>query len=236
VSSQRTAREAKKLDADRSRRLDELGFVWDLADAWWEEMFTALVDYGERFGDCNVPQIWAENPALGNWLGKQRKARKAGKLGNDCIRRLDELGFIWDMLDAAWEEMFVTLVDYRDRFGDCKVPKRWPENRRLGSWATNQRISKKSGKLSEDRIRRLEELGFVWNTRDTAWEERFAALVNYRDRSGNCNVPQNWPENPQLAEWVSTQRGARKANKLDADRIRSLDELGFEWGYPSKRG
>ena len=62
---------------DRSQRLDDLGFVWDLQDTGWAEMFTALVAYKQQHGDCNVPVRWPENPALGTWVNKQRQLRTA---------------------------------------------------------------------------------------------------------------------------------------------------------------
>ena len=82
---------------------------------------------------------------------------------------------------------------------------------------------------AKDQIRRLDELGFVWNKRDAAWEKMFIALVVHRDKYGHCNVPAIWPENRKLATWVKTQRRIRKDNKLDEDRFHRLDKLGFEW-------
>ena len=45
-----------------------LGFIWDARDSVWETRFSELQRYNERFGDCNVPQAWAENPQLGTWV------------------------------------------------------------------------------------------------------------------------------------------------------------------------
>ena len=47
---------------------------------------------------------------------------------------------------------------------------------------------------------------------------------------GNCNVPVS---HKPLGTWVSTQRTQRRQSgegKLSQDRIRRLDELGFNWG------
>ena len=133
------------------------------------------------------------------------------------------------------EEMFAALVAYQNRFGDCIVPYRWPENPTLGGWVSTQRHLRKASELEEDHIRRLDGLGFVWNIFDAAWEKMFAALVAYQNRFGDCNVPQGWPENPTLRKWVDKQRGRRKANRLEEDRIRRLDELGFVWDRKRKR-
>jgi len=42
-------------------------------------------------------------------------------------------------------------------------------------------------------------------------------------------VPDRWPENPQLAQWVGTQRKSYRQRRLDTHKIRRLEEIGFEW-------
>jgi hypothetical protein len=52
---------------------------------------------------------------------------------------------------------------------------------------------------------------------------------------GNCLVPMGYKENPQLANWVSTQRQewkllqTGKPCRITQDKIDKLDELGFSW-------
>ena len=64
---ERSAPTSKKgdLSPEQRARLNELGFIWDPHDVTWEIMFVELKHYKERFGDCNVPRGWAENPQLG---------------------------------------------------------------------------------------------------------------------------------------------------------------------------
>jgi hypothetical protein len=57
----------------------------------------------------------------------------------------------------------------------------------------------------------------------------FDALKEYKKNHGNCNVPQRWEENKQLANWVGTQRKSHLNNKLDNDHIKRLEDIGFEW-------
>ena len=97
----------------------------------------------------------------------------------------------------------------------------------LGHWVNNQRTNYSKGKLSKDRVRRLEAIGFSWDPKDSFWEEMFLALVEFKKARNHYNVPQGWRENPQLALWVQNQR-ARKGI-LSEDRIRRLDEIGFQW-------
>ncbi|NIN00079.1 MAG: DEAD/DEAH box helicase, partial [candidate division Zixibacteria bacterium] len=104
---------------------------WDTLEATWEEMFSALVEYRKVHGDCNVPQTWPENPKLGHWISVQRRFREKGRLSKERIRRLVEIGFIWDKKEAFWEEMFSALAEHKKAHGDCRVPHGWPENPKL---------------------------------------------------------------------------------------------------------
>src|SRR4029077_2811031 len=54
----------ERISAEQKTRLDGLGFIWevDFLDALWESRFAELKHYKERFGDCNVPINWNENP------------------------------------------------------------------------------------------------------------------------------------------------------------------------------
>ena len=96
VNTQRQFQREGRLAPERKRRLDERGFDWDPKLGAWEVMFGELKRYKERFGDCNVPQAWKENPPLGLWVHRQRVAEKKGELLPERKARLDALGFEWD--------------------------------------------------------------------------------------------------------------------------------------------
>jgi hypothetical protein len=125
--------------------------------------------------------------------------------------------------------MFETLLDYKKKYGNCNVPDKWPENRKLSGWVGNQRQFRKRGVLTQDRIKRLEEIDFDWNIRNAAWDKMFAALANYRREHSHCNVPQTYPENASLGGWVTSQRYLRKSGKLSEARVHQLEEIGFAW-------
>jgi lysozyme family protein len=161
VSVQRLSQD--KLSNDRKARLDALGFDWDPITTRWEEGLHCLKIYKEREGDCHVPVNHKENDfPLGQWVSNQRANKK--NLSGVRRQRLDELGFVWDALDAAWEEGFRYLTMYKEREGDCRVPAHHEENNfLLGSWVSRQR--QKKARMSQGRIQRLDELGFIWKAR-----------------------------------------------------------------------
>jgi len=151
-------------------------------------------------------------------VSTQRARHKDGQIGTEQKARLDELGFVWNIKDVAWETKFSELRRYWAQFGDCNVPDEWRENPRLGKWVQNQRAQHKAGKLSPTRRVRLDELGFVWDIKDAAGETRFSELERYWNRFGNTNVPSVWDESPQLSKWVRNQRALQSAGKLSSAR------------------
>ena len=133
-----------------------------------------------------------------------------------------------DRLGVTWDERYGELKRYKDRFGDCSVSV-YGEYCQLGGWVSQQRGLNNRGRLSDFRKARLDELGFVWDARASKWETMFAELRRYKDRTGDCNVPAVWSENPKLGQWIRFQRGVNEAGKLSSARRARLDELGFVW-------
>jgi len=106
------------------------------------------------------------------------------------------------------------------------------------------RTKRNNGTLSDDRIAKLDAIGFVWkSTRgknsdglgiDTAWQAHFDELVRFKEKTGDCKVPTRWEENRGLGIWVSNQRQLKKLGKLSPEKEQMLNELGFIWNSRSR--
>ena len=146
---------------ERIKRLDELGFVWDVLEYQWEEGFKYLVAYKEEFGDCCVKlKPLYHDYKLGAWVIRQRSNQC--KLTSERFKRLDELGVVWDPLKSQWEQGFKNLVAYKKEFGDCSISQSSQYlGYRLGQWVRVQRSNK--NKLTRERFNRLDALGLKWN-------------------------------------------------------------------------
>lgn len=59
------------------------------------------------------------------------------------------------------------------------------------------------------------------------FQQRFEALLRYKERHGNINVPWRYDEDGNLGEWVKNVR--RGVKKLTMDERRMLNSLGFSW-------
>ena len=232
VSGQRSRRD--RLSPERTSKLECLsGWVWVAREAAWEEGFAALGKYVKREGDARVPLSYMENGfRLGQWVSGRRSAKTAGSLSPERVSKLESLtGWAWDINDAAWEEGFAALERYAARENHALVPSSHIEDDfNLGVWVLSQRGGKE--RLSPEQISRLESFpAWSWNTRETAWEEGFAALEKYVRREGHARVPISHRESGfRLGGWVSVQRSTNKGKGLSPDRISRLETLpGWVW-------
>src|SRR5205085_1177013 len=112
----------------------------------------------------------------------------------------------------------------------------------LGLWVVRQRALQRRGKLSADRIERLNALGFEWSggrslksQLDREWDRRFEALSEFVRVHGHTRAPMNDSRRGRLGAWVFRQRYLRRVGKLSAERIRQLETLPFPWS-PTKSG
>ena len=141
----------------------------------WTEKFEDLLHFREINGHCLVPNKHPENPALAQWIKRQRyqyKLKIEGKrstITNQRVTALEDAGFVWDSHKAVWAERLEELNDFQEQFGHCNVPSRYEGNHQLAIWVKRQRRQRKykidslPNCMTDERQQKLEELGFVWD-------------------------------------------------------------------------
>jgi hypothetical protein len=237
VSCQRKSMREGTLEHSKIDQLEEVGFVWDAVMHRWEAMFSLLVKYKEREGDCMVPQDHTEGgKKLGSWLTSQRENQRKEKLDIYKKDKLDGIGVVWDTNAFNNEEMVARLLCYKKREGHCNVPASYKEDdQSLGPWLHRQRSRRKSGNLDLTLSTRLEDAGVVWDMREQKWEMMFAILERFQIREGHCRVPQKHREEDQnLGLWLDRQRSKKKSGKLDTALQTRLEEIGVKWKIYAK--
>lgn len=137
---------------------------------------------------------------------------------------LDNIGYSWDF-------MYGVLAAFKNKY-----PYRWPKAietfraYRIGNWCTNQRQLFSDSKLSTNKVKRLDKIGFIWAPHVDAWECAFDLLKEFRKKN-----PRRWPKagivykELKLGNWCSIQRQLKKRNLLSKDRMNKLDKIGFPW-------
>jgi len=210
---------------DQILSLDNLGF-FDRLDQRWLDRYAQLRHFKEITGHCNVPVVCNENPALGNWVAAQRQRKKTAKMAAWRWKLLTDLGFClrspWAGILGKWDEFIKRITSYRNRFGNCNVPRNWSEDRKLAHWVRHLRSPWKP--LDPDKMRQLDALGFDWRPHDTTWETRVRELKEFKEQHGHCRVPN---KAGKLGIWVINVRS--KKETLSRAKIHMLDEIGFDW-------
>jgi hypothetical protein len=162
---------------------------------------------------------------LGQWVHNIRM--RSTQLDADQTARLKQLGFIWDMHADAFERNYALLAQFVAREGHARVPASHVEDGvPLGRRVIEVRTTR--AKLSPERIARLEQLGFIWNTYTEEFERNYALLAQFFRKEGHSQVPRDYVIGTvRLGEWVKRLR-SRKIELTDARRKR-LQELNFSW-------
>mmetsp|Transcript_20107 Transcript_20107/g.42418 ORF Transcript_20107/g.42418 Transcript_20107/m.42418 type:complete len:652 (+) Transcript_20107:108-2063(+) len=148
--------------------------------------------------------------------------------------------------DEKWYSMFQKLMEYKLRSKHTLVPQCYPDDPRLGRWVHYQRVEywifqqKGSAKITEERIARLNAIGFEWDPQKAQWEKMFAKLQEFNKEFSHCRVPKGYDKDWELANWVRNQRLEQanlskegKKSRMTPERFKRLDNLGFKWSSPT---
>ncbi|MCK5529225.1 MAG: helicase associated domain-containing protein [Kiritimatiellae bacterium] len=137
----------------------------------WDSNYKKLKEFRAETGHCNVPTNDPKYRKLGQWVSSLRYKNKIGELCKDRVASLTELDFVWSAADLAWNKMFDQLVAYAEKNNTTNVHERSGDNGKLARWIHSQRHRQKSGKMSAERYKSLEDIGFCWIVRGTEEEE-----------------------------------------------------------------
>ena len=227
ADNQRAFYKKDELSKERVERLKSIGFQWSVrADPFtnWETRFHQLADWKEESGDCTIPR---DQQKLCRWADRQRALYKEDKVSKERAERLESIGFQWSVRaePVTWETRFKQLEKRKNEIGDCTIPR---DQQKLCRWADRQRALYKKDKVSKERVERLKSIGFQWSVRaePVTWETRFQQLADWKEESGDCNVPRR--QGP-LGKWVCDQRALYKKDKVSKERVERLKSIGFQW-------
>mmetsp|Transcript_37585 Transcript_37585/g.112668 ORF Transcript_37585/g.112668 Transcript_37585/m.112668 type:complete len:1144 (-) Transcript_37585:315-3746(-) len=161
----------------------------------WEKYFKQLMQFKTQEGHCIVPKLYPTNQPLASWVAKQRqhyRLKKEGKHTNmtdQHVWRLKAEGFVFantrrnktfakierkrkrPQTEALWNERFRQLLLFKKKKGHTVVPKNYPQNPILSHWVFRQRALHRmlctghDSSMTEEQVRKLDRVGFVWVVR-----------------------------------------------------------------------
>lgn len=189
----------------------------------------------QRFVDYNRRQFHLKSHGLEHSLTEERQ------------KLLESVGFSLTPRQDFWEKRYNELCEFIERRGcfpyDLPEEDLDDEEKRLFYWCQQQKKAYRSYKdgdgagssITEERIRKLNDINFVFNTFTTTWMTRYEELKEYYNHHGDCMVPVDYPANQSLSVWVGEQRYHYKKMKegrsssMTPERLALLKELDFEW-------
>lgn len=252
VSNQRSAWKNRRdglagkrrvLPAERERRLDAIGFVWEKTAQTWERYYAAAETYYRREGHLRVPvgYVTEDGLALGTWL--RSKAAAKDSLPQEKRKALEAIGMTWDSrYDEGWNEKFRLAAAYYQEHGNLEIPREYTvQGVKLGRWVSalrsaRMRPEESHYRLDTERIRRLDGIGMRWGGED--WEVRYRLAESYYREHGNLHISQGYVAETDagriwLGKWLSAQRRKHSSpdgkRALTAEQERRLEAIGMEW-------
>ena len=195
-------------------------------------------DWKER---CLVAE--RENQALKSEIAKLQAllAENFDYESNDDDEAVEDDNSVCD--GTPWSIKYFMLKQYKEEHGDCMVPFKFPQ---LGNWVNDQKKAFKNKKLRQERIDKLNKIGFYWgkgHPKPPTWDDYYQELKAHYKDFGECNVfvDPDPAQRSALATWVVTQRqqGKRLRNlmpsSLSREQYKLLEEVSFPWKGSKKR-
>lgn len=238
ASKQRMEYKKGLLENEKVERMNSIGFKWDIKDEQWSIMFGQLKEYNTEFGNVEVPSnVVDKYKSLSSWVKSQRTSARKGILSEERIHLLNSIGFSWTPNEVKWESFYNLLIEFREQYGHTLVPRvskgKYEE---LGVWVGAQRYAFKNNLLRQDRIEKLNDIYFIWDSYEAHWEKMLLLLIEYKNKYGHVKVPGNSKgKYRELGRWVGYQRNNMRKNLLDKHKIKKLAELGLQWEPKSEQ-
>jgi len=218
----------------------------DTLEASWNIMYGYAKTYYEQNGNLNVPKRYKtpDGYSLGTWIMTQRRVRSGqiyGHLSEERIRKLDEIGMIWQSIsDMNWERNYTALKEYYAEHGslDVKADYVTETGIRLGNWICNMRTwysgKVKTNYLTTERVKALNDLGMIWDKIDFLFEQNYAAAVKYFKKHGNLDMAFDYvcPDTRlKLGSWLIRLRRKYQKNpaSIPAEQKERLEAIGMQW-------
>lgn len=228
VGEQRKKYKRGELSEDKIGRLEKIGMVWDVPDALWNKAYVELKKYKEKNGTALVKKGESNN-FLYKWTITQRRRLKTGKLDANKIALLNELGFEWDAIFANWMEKYNRLVEYKNIYGDCNVSKTSKDFEDISVWVYVQRVRYAKGELDNNKIKLLEDIGFLWNSRfvegHRSWDDFYNFMLHFKKEYGHCNLLERYTKGSSAYVWLKEQLNLLAENKLQEDKLEKIKGL-----------
>jgi hypothetical protein len=198
VSRNRKMYRAGKLSKEKIQKLEDINFPFAASSAIggkWERYFELY-----RSGVINH--------SIRSWVTLNRKLYRLGKLSEEKLNKLKGINFYFKTTKGeAWER-------------DFELYRNGTKNQTVYSWIAENRKHYKRGKLSEEKIKRLQEINFTF-------ESVRSKLIDEEKWKSKLLLFSKGEKSKAISEWINQNRKLFRAGKLNKKKTMLLNKINF---------
>ncbi|MCF6361293.1 MAG: helicase associated domain-containing protein [Cyclobacteriaceae bacterium] len=200
----------------------------------WHQHYATLIAFqkstGREYPNASDPEV-----KLYHWCKNQRRFYTKNQMSQERKGFLDKINFRWNTLHYSFEVRLQQLLAFKKEHGTLHVSQvkydKTSDVHKLSRWVNEIRRMYNENRISMDRIKQLDKIGFIWNMEDERFASNLFKLKRYHKQNGHFDVPQTG-RNKKLGEWIAQVRCRGLAKR---HYIKALDDIGFEWLGKKKR-
>ena len=222
---QRQNYKKNKLSEERIKILNETpNWTWEEEDKWSLQLERWIAMYKKLGRKPSSGSKNLDEKLAGSWQNNQRTNYKKGTLSQEYIKILNETPN-WTWEDDSWNlqlENWVAMYKKLDR--KPSHGSRDPDEKKVGSWQNWQRQYYRNGKLSQERIKILNETSnWTWEE-DDPWPIQYKKWIAIYHKLGKKpSTHSKDSDEKQTASWQNWQRQHYQQGKLSKERIEILN-------------
>jgi len=249
-----------QMDEITYKKLKDIGVFMTEREAVWINMFRIASEYYKNYGHLDVPFGFKtfdgikhdeEGLELRKWIEEQKQLYLEGKLSNEEVDKLREIGISKDKIkkeqDAFFEKKYQIAKSFYEKYGHVnpRVVRSYgagwdlsPEEEVLLWWVLDCQAKYKKGQIDEDTYKRLKDIGVFMTEREAIWNNMFRLASEYYKNYGHLYIPFEFKtfdgikhneDGLELGKWIKNQR----INLKRGDRIDKLNSIGMLWAVRS---
>ena len=211
VKKIRSEYKKKQLSPEQIKQLEDIGFVFEknVEDSKTpDEKIDMLLEYYKEKGEWpKTQQTFKNGYNLGQYISDIRKLYKSDQMSEKQIKKLEGVGFVFltrdTSKDKTLQKKIEIVIEYIKENGpEIEISQSLEDGTPIGRYVGRIRTSKE--KLTTEEIKKLDDVGFIWDTRE---------LKQFQEE-----------KQKELAETRELKAQAEQAEDLDAQTQAVLDQ------------
>jgi len=264
ISRQRYQHKIKELTPVHYEKLKSIGMIFeDLNKLDWETFYNLAQVYLEHhrqlpgthdFKTKNGYEYDKDGKNLGAWFHVQRLNYNNNTLSQERMEKMDRLFKKFnqiqmkqqDKTNIEWDKMYELAKAYYEYYGRLNMPIKFStkngydydkKGKNLGVWIREQRQLYRRGLLTEEQIKKLEQIKMVFSDMViTEWERMYTLAKIYYEYHGNLKVPRQFKtkngyeydkDGSNLGKWVNTQYCRNIKGSISKEEYEKLIVIGM---------